>query len=356
MLIFRKINREIIATTFALLLILLVIVGSRQIFILLAKIAQGQLLHSLLLPIFLLSLPTLLSLLLPLAFFLAVIIIFSRLYAHNEMIIIQCMGISFWQIFKKVSYSAMIVIGFCIVLNFYLIPIFFDYQTNLAVNLNLNNKLKEIKTGNFYFTPNHRYVFFMRNSQKTPANSWKIFIASNPRDWLNSGKGQNMEVTISEKADVTALPSASFIILHNGSHYQANIKQQKFNILHFKEYGIKFPYPHAIHKHKLKAYNIFELLHNIKNRNVLAELLWRFNFTLAPLILLIVALSLSVVSPRQGRFVKILPAVIIFVLYYYCIFMSKLLITSMPSVPAILNIIILHSSFLLLSLFCYRRF
>jgi len=48
----------------------------------------------------------------------------------------------------------------------------------------------------------------------------------------------------------------------------------------------------------------------------IAELQWRFSLVLLAPILTLMAVPLSRVSPRQGRFAKLVPAVLLYILYF----------------------------------------
>jgi lipopolysaccharide export system permease protein len=54
-----------------------------------------------------------------------------------------------------------------------------------------------------------------------------------------------------------------------------------------------------------------------------AELQWRISIVLMALVLSIVAVPLSRVNPRTGKFAKILPAIIIFLIYVGLLFIWR---------------------------------
>ncbi|MEH6466512.1 MAG: LptF/LptG family permease, partial [Porticoccus sp.] len=94
MLIFRYIARDLLASTFAVCTVLLMVVVSGRFVKYLAQAAAGELDAGILLAIIGYRLPGFLELILPLAFFLAVLLTYGRLYVQSEMTVMTACGMS----------------------------------------------------------------------------------------------------------------------------------------------------------------------------------------------------------------------------------------------------------------------
>ncbi|MBQ0711390.1 MAG: LptF/LptG family permease, partial [Porticoccus sp.] len=94
MLIFRYIARDLLATTFAVCAVLLMVVVSGRFVKYLAQAAVGELDAGILLAIIGYRLPGFLELILPLAFFLGVLLTYGRLYVQSEMTVMTACGMS----------------------------------------------------------------------------------------------------------------------------------------------------------------------------------------------------------------------------------------------------------------------
>ena len=94
MILFRYLVREILLTTLAVALTLLVIVISSRLVAYLSLAAAGNLAPQILFGVILCRIPGFLELILPLAFFVAVLLTLGRLYVESEMTVMSACGIS----------------------------------------------------------------------------------------------------------------------------------------------------------------------------------------------------------------------------------------------------------------------
>jgi len=75
-----------------------------------------------------------------------------------------------------------------------------------------------------------------------------------------------------------------------------------------------------------------------------AELQWRISLVLIIPILTLMAVPLSRVSPRQGRFAKMVPAVFLYILYFGLLLVSRDLLAA-GDIPAFLGLWWVHGLF-----------
>src|SRR3990167_10267451 len=92
MLIFRYLAKEVFITLSSLITILLFIFMSNQFIKYLSRAATGKIPGMLIMKLMMLELPNLLSLLLPLGFYMALLLAYGRLYADSEMTVLQACG------------------------------------------------------------------------------------------------------------------------------------------------------------------------------------------------------------------------------------------------------------------------
>lgn len=94
--------REILKTSCAILLVLFVILVSNALGRVLADIADGDIPQQALLPVLFSNSVYLLSLLLPIAFFLGIIFAFGRMYKDHEIVVMQACGIGYRDFYRPV--------------------------------------------------------------------------------------------------------------------------------------------------------------------------------------------------------------------------------------------------------------
>ena len=92
--IFRYISKELYTTLFGILMVLLIIFMSNQFVIYLHYAASGHITMSAVMQLMSMQVPYLLGYLMPLAWYLCILIVFARLYMDHEMTVMSACGVS----------------------------------------------------------------------------------------------------------------------------------------------------------------------------------------------------------------------------------------------------------------------
>jgi lipopolysaccharide export system permease protein len=98
----RYLTYDVMTHTGAVSLVLFLVVFSGRFIKYLAEAAIGDLSAGILLPIMLYKLPAFFELILPLGFYIGVLLSFGRLYADSEMVIFRASGTSQWQLLSRI--------------------------------------------------------------------------------------------------------------------------------------------------------------------------------------------------------------------------------------------------------------
>ena len=99
----RYLTFDVITHTLAVSMVLFLVVFSGRFIKYLAEAAIGDLSASILLPVMLYKLPAFFELILPLGFYIGLLLSFGRLYADSEMVILRASGTSQLQLFRHVA-------------------------------------------------------------------------------------------------------------------------------------------------------------------------------------------------------------------------------------------------------------
>ena len=109
-------------------------------------------------------------------------------------------------------------------------------------------------------------------------------------------------------------------VLLNGYEYKINREKGIQSITQFQEAAV---HPKEITlEYKRKAATTSYLLQSEQLPDI-AELQWRFSTPLSTILLSLIAIPLSRVVPRQGKYSKVAVAIIIFAIYYNLHAMTK---------------------------------
>lgn len=106
-----------------------------------------------------------------------------------------------------------------------------------------------------------------------------------------------------------------FLELHGGKRFDVTPGSLEFQVLEFERYGVKIAEEtEDRRKTKKDAIPTVELIGS-DNAKYQAQLQWRISLIIMVPILVLIAFPLSKVNPRQGRFARMFPAIILFMVY-----------------------------------------
>ena len=261
--------------------------------------------------ILLYSIPSFAQMILPLAFFLSVLLIYGRLYIENEMSILFSSGISKLKLAGYTLGIASIVLLANASISLWLAPTS-EYQVKLT------NQQQDQLTVFDFIQPGR----FQGNGQKTtyisnftPEEGWmnNIFMS----DFMRKN-GKDIPVQklsdFAEQVRINQEGGINYLVFKNGTRYEGIPGQRDYRITTFDTYAIRLEEPK-----EGKITDLYTLptsvLWGSNNLKEYAEMQWRLGIIMMIPILAIIGVSLSQVNPRQGRFFKMLPAILLMILY-----------------------------------------
>jgi lipopolysaccharide export system permease protein len=141
----------------------------------------------------------------------------------------------------------------------------------------------------------------------------------------------------------------SFLILEDGSKTVLDVNQAAMQITVFNELGQAFVGKEKNYATRRNATKTSVLMHSTRVGER-AELYWRFSIALMLLIICPLAVPLSYVDPRMGKYAKLLPAVAI-VLFYQASLGTAKAVVEREAVEVEEGFLLVHSIFLIVVFF-----
>ena len=136
-----------------------------------------------------------------------------------------------------------------------------------------------------------------------------------------------------------------FMLLENGYVYDGVPGQGDYAVTRFEQQSVLMPETGRIESVvREKAMPTRELLGS-GNPEQQAELQWRLSGILIIPILALIAVPLSKVDPRQGRFSKLVPAALLYAVYYVVLQVAMGMVES-GALPAVIGLWWVHAAFL----------
>jgi lipopolysaccharide export system permease protein len=348
LIIFRYFTKEVLQTLIAVTVVLLLVFLANQIVRWLNEAASGDIASTALIHLVLLELPYLLGLLLPLGLYLGILITYSRLYVENEMTVLFASGMSQWQLLNMTLSIASIVFVVVLALVCWVNPMIAVKQTEL-LNVSAKNVVGTLIPGHFQSISHDSQVVYVESLATDKKSAKNVFIAQMPTagasdaDWviLSAAKGHQ---------EAGELPDESYVVTEEGYRYQGTPGTAAYQITQFQQYGVKVPSVTSKHSVEEQAIPMADLIkHRHDNLAYFSELQWRLALPISVFLLAVLAMLISRVQPRHGRFAKLVPAIMIYIVYANLIFIGRDWLES-EKMPAIFGLWWVHGVMLLLIL------
>ncbi len=306
-----------------------------------------------------LQLIAMLTYLLPLGLFLSILLGLGRMYIDNEMTVISACGVSFLKQTLIVLSFAGLVALFSAWLSLWLNPLVNYEMEHIKVRLINNFQIGTLVPKRFETFGKH-VVYATKVSHGN--NTIKgVFLAE--KHALN-----RWDIVVAQEATQQSMPDTDgkFIVVKNGIRYTGIPGTPDFTVSKFTSYGVNTQSDFLLGKHTAvtnRAYNksigsvsSTDLWHaDSHDRYAMAELQLRLAIPLSVLIASLIAVALSKVNPRYGRFSALIPAIILYLVYANLIFLSRSWMQR-GTIPASLGMWWVHGLMLvvLVFLFLYR--
>lgn len=325
MIVFRYLLKEVAKTQLAVFFVLMTIFISQKFVRVLDDASEGGIPGHLVMVFIGLKMPDLAGMLLPLSLFLGVLLAYGRIYADSEMTVLHACGVSEWYVVRVTLVLSFITAIFTGLFTLYLAPMASEYEYQVKEQLAADSGLSAMIPGRFQKTGNKKAVVFIQDKSREDNALNKVFVAQLPDDTADKQNVINSSLVYAEKGKVEEEESGSQrLVLESGTRYQSNINSGEFRAVAFDNYYIQIQDQKVEHKRrKISAVATEDLLSD-DSQDAQAAIQWRLAFPIACIILTLVAVPLSVVNPRQGKFAKMLPALMLFLAYF-------LLLTAMRS-------------------------
>lgn len=345
MIIFRYLIKEILTTLLASTAVLLLIFMSTQFVHYLSAAAIGKYSAQILMHIMLLQIPYLLGLLIPAGLYMAILLAFGRLYTDHEMVVLFSCGMSQKRLVATTMSLAAVVMIIVAFLNLWIGPIIATKQKLIMAEAKAAPLIEAILPGQFLAADNGRNVFYLKSISRDRTQMHNIFIAEMPNnqpDWTVMAAERGYQMTDNQ--------GQHFIVIVNGQRYAGMPGQSNFQIDKFGHYYLKVDTANPVIKMDEQTMSTPTLLKAVNhNPNAEAEWQWRLSMPISVLVLALLAVPLSKVDPRQGRYAQLLPAIIIYVLYANTMFLVRTWLQE-NTFPSWLGLWWLHGCLLLLAL------
>ncbi|WMY97201.1 MAG: LPS export ABC transporter permease LptF [Arsenophonus sp.] len=310
MIIIRYLVKETLKRQLAIIFILVFIFFSQKIISILNSAVQGNISLNSIFPLLVIGIPEMAQLILPLSLFLGLLITYSKLYFDNEIIVMHACGLG-----KKILIIAAIILAlfttFIAIINInWMLPLSVRYQEKTISNAKLNPNLTNMIEGQFKTTKDQNLVVYINDIKEKKFSH--IFMAQ-----LRQINKKRPSVVIAESGNFNEDEKGNiFFLLNKGTRYEGTAVLLDFKITDFEKYKAIIDTQEKKNTNKnIEQKNMLQLW-NAKDIKSQAEFHWRLTLVFSIFIMNLIVIPLSEVNPRQGKILSILPAMLLYLLFF----------------------------------------
>lgn len=335
MIISRYLTRQILQVTAATTFILLAVVVLGRFLKYLAQASQGEIDPGVLALLMSYRIPEFIQLILPLALLISILLAYGRMYADNEMTVLSACGLSRRRLLAITLVSAAVVATLVGILSLKITPWGLVNTDRLLEAQKELNEFDIMVPGLF------------QNISGGERTTYTESIDDRQLQNVFMHESANGRITVAESALPTeAEEGGRFVLFSDGSVSETG--EEGFVLTRFGEMGVRIPARDINFDINIeeRAMSTGALWRSSETAHQ-AELQWRISLVLIIPVLTLMAVPLSRVSPRQGRFAKLVPAVFLYIVYFGLLLVSRDLTTA-AVIPVMLGQWWVHVMFLLL--------
>ncbi len=318
MIIFRYLARQVLQTTAAVALILLAVAVVSRFMQYLGEAANGQKAADALFLIMLYRLPEFLLVILPLALLLGIVLCYGRMYAENEMVSLMGAGIGqarLARITLGIATALMALMGF---LSLAAAPWGMRHAEAIVQGQGDLTELDLIAAGQFRDFGGGERVTWTESASNAGTGGRElrnVFVAVSG-DGAESGAAPVIVFAESARSVIDEATGARFMRMENVAQYDGVPGGAEFSVGHFDALSILLPQPadfEATPRQSTVA--TLDLIGSTDPVHA-SELQWRLSLVMLVPVLAVLAVPMSRVQPRQGRYFKLVPAAFLYVVYF----------------------------------------
>lgn len=333
----------------AVTLVLLLIFMSGRFVKYLAKAAAGGISPDILLGIMLYRLPGFLELILPLGFFIGILLAYGRMYLESEMTVLHACGFSQKRLLLTSLIYAFFVAFIVGLMSLFLSPWGFQNVDRLLAEQSKKTEFEMLLPGRFQEFDSVDSVVYTEDISADKKTMNQVFIAA------KTGKDELLNLVYAESGTQEIDASGErFLILKNGTRYLGKPGELNYQSISFGSYGMKIEEGDVeeakVDRESMSSRDLW-LEGDIESRSLLQ---WRISLPLILPVMTLLAVSISRVNPRQGRFAHLFPAMLVYIAYLGLLIVARKSLAK-GELPEWVGLWSVHILFLSLSLLLLKK-
>ena len=334
----KSLNIEVFRSSIGVLLVFfLLVVGSRVVGYF-EQAAEGNIDPGIIVSVIALRFPDFITLLIPLSFFLGLLITIGRLNSEGEIHGYFSAGLSKFNLIKFLLLQAFIYFFITLVLSLYIAPYTKNLSKDLLVIDSFEEQIDAIQSDEIVSLDDGGFLY-VQTVDEGLIEGVKLFQVDE----------DNSFIVISDELITIEKDKTIELNLKNGSFYGGLFSESSKIISNFNNFNFEID-KNISRSNDLTLTKLFDY----SSASDKATFQWNVSIPITILILLLYGIYISSSKPREGKFSFMLPGMLIYVSYLSLLILGRELISDNPE--SIFNLWFIHGLFVLfLFLYVYRE-
>jgi lipopolysaccharide export system permease protein len=310
----RYLLREVLQSGLAVTVVLWLVLFSDWLVRYLSDAAEGDIPGAVVFRLLALKMVWFQTLVVPFALALGVMFGLGRMYRDNEMVVMSACGVGPGRIYKPLLACGVLVALGLAVLSLYISPAVQAISNQLKADAQQQADLTVLGAGRFNNLQGGKVTFYAERLSPDRKKMENLFIVV--RDQERPERPVQLLTAQSATRTQDVESGDDFLVLNDGYRYTGQPGAADYQIMQFGNYGVRVDLPEASPQDKRReALPTLQLLRSADPWDI-AELQWRLVMPLSVIALVVLAVPLSRSGPRQGRYGKLVLAILLFLIYY----------------------------------------
>ena len=334
----KSLNMEVFRSSIGVLLIFFLLVVGSRIVGYFEQAAEGNIDPGIILSVIALRFPDFITLLIPLSFFLGLLITIGRLNSEGEIHGYFSAGLSKFNLIKFLLPQAFIYFFITLVLSLYIAPYTKNLSKDLLVIDSFEEQIDAIQSDEIVSLDDGGFLY-VQTADEGLIKGVKLFQVDE----------DNSFIVISDELVTIEKDKTIELNLKNGSFYGGLFSESSKIISNFNNFNFEID-KNISQSNDLSLTKLFD--YSLASDQ--ATFQWNISIPITILILLLYGIYISSSKPREGKFSFMLPGMLIYVSYLSLLILGREFISDNPG--SIFNLWFIHGLFILfLFLYAYRE-
>lgn len=348
MVLFRYLASEVLKTMVGVTIMLLAIIMSGRFIKYLAQVASGDLSPEVLFLVMFYRLPNFLEVIVPLAMFIGILLAYGRLYVDSEMTVMNACGFGPGRLALYTLGPATLIAVLVAYISLFVSPAGIQAYEKLLQDAKSAQGLRAAVEGRFRLDRRSGRVTYIERLSRDDDVMHGVFMAQP----VNTSDGRSLLAMVgaaSGRFEVDLQTGQRNLVMDQGVRYVGEPGELDYQVASFERFGQRLRDQREKRYHEEADAKSTAALLKSERLEDMAALQWRISLALLVPVVALLALALSKTNHRSGRYSKMFPAFMTYMIYLVALNASRDALAK-GDLPPWLGLWWLHAVFLLLAL------